>query len=231
VLVALRRAGPLSPDALAQRLGISRTSAVQQLRGLALKGLVSRRAVRHGVGRPRHLYDLTSSAQALFPNGYEALVGDLLGALEDLGGRELAERAFRLRRARLREAILRRFAERGVLEAPLEVRALELARFQDDQGYLCECRRESRRGGPSGVANGHDGPASDDPLVIDGRGVIRLREHNCAIYDVARHDPMPCREEARLFSEVLGARVVRESHIASGDRSCTYRIEERPARA
>jgi predicted ArsR family transcriptional regulator len=27
-----------------------------------------------------------------------------------------------------------------------------------------------------------------------------------------------------MFSEVLGADVVRESHIASGDRNCTFRI-------
>jgi predicted ArsR family transcriptional regulator len=30
-----------------------------------------------------------------------------------------------------------------------------------------------------------------------------------------------------MFRDVLGASVVRETHIASGDRSCTYRIEER----
>jgi predicted ArsR family transcriptional regulator len=235
MLVALRRAGPLSPDALARNLAISRTSALQQLHALADQGLVSRSIVRHGVGRPRHVYELTSQAQALFPQAYEALAGDLLGAIEQLGGHGLVERAFELRRRRLRETILRRFEEQGILEAPLEVRARELALFQDEQGYLCECRREARDRAvaayaSTGATNGH-GAGETEPLDISADGVIRLREHNCAIYDVARDDPTPCREEAMLFSEVLGARVVRESHIASGDRCCTYRIEEPAARA
>jgi predicted ArsR family transcriptional regulator len=29
-----------------------------------------------------------------------------------------------------------------------------------------------------------------------------------------------------MFREILGADVVRETHIASGDRCCTYRIIE-----
>jgi len=32
--------------------------------------------------------------------------------------------------------------------------------------------------------------------------------------------------ELALFQDVLGAEVVRETHIACGDRSCTYRITE-----
>jgi predicted ArsR family transcriptional regulator len=233
IVVALRRAGPLSPDALARNLAISRTSALQQLRALADEGIVSRSVVRHGVGRPRHVYELTSQAQTLFPQAYEALAADLLGAIGQLGGRGMVEQAFELRRRRLREAILRRFEEHGVIDAPLEVRARELALFQDEQGYLCECRREARdraADGADGATNGHGADATE-PLDISVDGVIRLREHNCAIYEVARRDDTPCREEARLFSEVLGVAVVRESHIASGDRCCIYRIEEPTARA
>ena len=35
-----------------------------------------------------------------------------------------------------------------------------------------------------------------------------------------------CQAELELFREVLGADVVREQHIASGDRCCTYRVAE-----
>ncbi|MGI8702976.1 MAG: hypothetical protein ACR2JZ_00490 [Candidatus Limnocylindrales bacterium] len=58
-----------------------------------------------------------------------------------------------------------------------------------------------------------------------------MREHNCAILEIARETPAACRAEVQLFRDVLGARVVRETHIAAGARCCTYRIEERPARA
>jgi predicted ArsR family transcriptional regulator len=33
-----------------------------------------------------------------------------------------------------------------------------------------------------------------------------------------------CQAELDLFRDVLGADVQRESHIAAGDRCCTYRI-------
>jgi predicted ArsR family transcriptional regulator len=58
---------------------------------------------------------------------------------------------------------------------------------------------------------------------------LELREHNCAILGAAAGHPAACRAELQLFEEVLDARVVRTSHIASGDRSCAYRIEAREA--
>jgi predicted ArsR family transcriptional regulator len=38
-----------------------------------------------------------------------------------------------------------------------------------------------------------------------------------------------CDAELALFIEVLDTNVVRETHIPSGDRCCTYRVD--PARA
>jgi predicted ArsR family transcriptional regulator len=68
-------------------------------------------------------------------------------------------------------------------------------------------------------------------MDIDGRpdGTVRLREHNCAIHAIACAHPEACRCEIGWFRDVLGARIVRETHIAAGATSCTYRIEELPA--
>ena len=60
--------------------------------------------------------------------------------------------------------------------------------------------------------------------ALGADGTIRLREHNCAIYHVAAGHPTACEAELALFRDVLGADVVRETHIAGGDRCCTYRI-------
>src|SRR5262245_29754590 len=60
ILYRLRQAGPSSPDQLASDLGASRTGVLQQLRALESAALVTRHTVRHGVGRPRHLYDVTA---------------------------------------------------------------------------------------------------------------------------------------------------------------------------
>ena len=201
LLLRLRLDGPSSPDQLAERIGASRTGVLQQLRALEAARLVSRQTVRHGVGRPRHLYDVTADAQDLFPSNYDALAAGLLAAIEAVGGDDLLDQVFAARRCQLGDRVREQMAERVAPEAPLFERVRELAVIQGDQGYL-----------------------ADATLGPDGS--IRLREHNCAIYHVAAGSPAACQAELELFTEILGAEVVREQHIASGDRCCTYRIAE-----
>lgn len=208
ILFALRRDGPLSPDDLVGRLGISRTAVLQQLRALESSGLVGRHAVRHGVGRPRHLYEVTPEAQSAFPSSYDRLSEGLLEAIETIGGRALLNEVFRTRRAKLAARARQRLREAGLADAPLAERVAVLARIQDEAGYLASSEVVS---GPGG-----------EPLV-------RLYEYNCAIHAVATCHPDACRCEIGWFRDVLGAQVVRETHIAAGARSCTYRIEELPA--
>jgi len=211
VLVALRRIGPASPDAIAAEVGISRSAAMTQLRMLEGVGLVVRQVERHGVGRPRHRYDLTAAAQSLLPSNYAGLATGLLEALQAVADASVVTAVFAERRHRQAVAIRGRLADRGLELASLGERVRELAVIQDEQGYLCEC---SAVGGPG----------------VDPDGAIRMREANCAIYEVAREHPQACASELELFREVLGVEVVREAHITAGDRSCTYRIDAgRPA--
>jgi predicted ArsR family transcriptional regulator len=200
VLYCLRTGGPASPDQIAQVVGASRTGVLQQLRTLETAGLVSRSLSRHGVGRPRHVYDLTAAAQELFPANYGALAQSFLAAIRQIGGEELIRSVFEARRELLKARIGRRLSDRLPPGASLWDRAREVARYQDETGYL--------------------GRAS-----IDEDGTIHLSEHNCAISGVSSPYPIACDEELQLFGEVLGANVTRECHIASGGRSCTYRIE------
>jgi len=203
LVLALRTAGPSSPDQLAGLVGASRTGVLQQLRVLEAEGLVTRRTERHGVGRPRHLYDVTPSAQQLFPANYDGLATGLIAAIAAIGGRGLVDRVFETRRSQTAERIQRRLDERPGAGAPFLERVRELAVIQDEQGYLCAAE-------------------------LSADGTIRLREHNCAIFHVASSDQAACEAELALFSDVLGADVVRETHIAAGDRCCTYRISARP---
>jgi len=201
LILRLRLDGPSSPDQLAQRLKASRTGVLQQLRALEAADLVSRQTVRHGVGRPRHLYDVTAEAQDLFPANYDVLASGLLAAIEAVGGDDLLEQVFAARRRQLGARVREQMSERVAPDAPLVDRVRELAVIQADNGYLADA-------------------------VLDVDGTIRLREHNCAIFHIAQGSPAACQAELDLFSEVLGAEVVREQHIASGDRCCSYRIVE-----
>jgi predicted ArsR family transcriptional regulator len=199
LLLRLRHDGPSSPEDLATRLGVSRTGVLQQLHALETAGLVSRQAVRHGVGRPRHVYDVTAAAQDLFPTNYDGLASGLLAAIRAIGGEDLVDGVFDERRRITRDRIRQRMTDRLSPEARLVDRARELAVIQDEQGYLAE-------------------------TLIGADGVIRLVERNCAIHHVAADNGAACQAELELFREILGPDVVRETHIAAGDRCCTYRI-------
>jgi predicted ArsR family transcriptional regulator len=201
ILIQLRRAGPASPEHLATALNASRTGVLQQLRSLESAGLVDRRTVRHGVGRPRHLYDVTLNAQVAFPSNYDGLAAGLIAAIGAVGGDELVSEVFDVRRQLIVDQVRSRLEERLPAGASLEARVRELAVIQDEQGYLSNAE-------------------------VDADGTLRLRQCNCAIFGVAAQSTSPCEAELDLFREVLGADVVRETHIASGDRSCTYRIQE-----
>jgi predicted ArsR family transcriptional regulator len=200
VLYALRTGGPTAPDQVADRVGASRTGVLQQLRTLESAGLVSRSLSRHGVGRPRHVYDLTPAAQELFPANYGALAQSFLTAIRSIGGENLIRDVFEARREQLKNRIGGRLAERLPEGASLWERVREVAGYQDETGYLGRATR-------------------------DADGTIWLNEHNCAISGVSGPYPIACEEELALFGEVLGAKVTRECHIASGGRSCSYRVE------
>lgn len=199
ILLHLRQSGPSSPDTLATTLGASRTGVLQQLHALEDTGLVSHAAEKHGVGRPRHLYDVTADAQQLFPTDYGGFASGLVKAIEAIGGDDLVEQVFAARRRQIGDRIRRRMADRLPEGAGLEERVRVLATLQDEAGYLAEA-------------------------IVGTDGTIRLREHNCAIDKISRRTQVPCESELAMFQEVLGACVERESHIASGDRCCTYRV-------
>ena len=195
----LRHDGPSSPEQIASALGLSRTGVLQQLHALEAAGLVAREAVRHGVGRPRHVYDVTDAAQDLFPANYDGLATGLLAAIRSIGGEQLIEGVFEERRRIARDRMRQQLAERLPHDAPLIDRARELAVIQDEQGYLAEAR-------------------------LGADGVIRLVERNCAIHRVSAEHAAACQAELDLFRDLLGTDVERETHIAAGDRCCTYKI-------
>lgn len=199
ILLYLRRTGPSSPDAIASSLRASRSGVTQQLRALETASLVSRTTARHGVGRPRHLYDVTPDAQGLFPTNYDGLATSLLSAILEVGGEALMDEIFLARRrqaeSRTRDQLLARVPE----DAPLAERLGALAAIQDELGYLAEVRHEG--------------------------DVLRLVEHNCAVLHVASGNPAACQAELELFSSLLQARVERVSHIRAGDRCCSYVVQ------
>ena len=59
VLELLRACGPLGVAELSTEIAVTPTAVRQRLGRLLAEGLIERRAIRNGRGRPRHRYDLT----------------------------------------------------------------------------------------------------------------------------------------------------------------------------
>lgn len=200
LLDVLRRSGPLSAEALGTLLGVSRSAIARRLLPLGRAGLVTRLGVRHGVGRPVHLYDVTPDALGGSEPDEGRLVGALLDAIRAVGGDELVARVFGAAERTEAAAIRTRLDESGLHEQPLIARVHCLADIFDERGYAAD--------------------------VVEERG-LRLIMHACPLLDLSRRSLVICDSELRLVGLVLGALVERESNIAGGARACVYRIRAR----
>jgi predicted ArsR family transcriptional regulator len=74
----------------------------------------------------------------------------------------------------------------------------ELVRIRDEEGYMAGVR---------------------------ARGLV---EHHCPIAAIAREFPLVCQMEKALFEAVLGMKLDRTEHLASGGRACVYAPAKRP---
>ena len=135
LLVALKKRGEATVDDLAEAVRITVSAVRQHLTGLAAGGLVVHRSVRAGPGRPRHVYRLSSGAEALFPKDYSEVTNELLSYVEDEDPQVL-ERIFERRRRRRVDGALRRLS--GL---DFDHKVPELARILDEDGYLADFHR------------------------------------------------------------------------------------------
>ncbi len=91
-------------------------------------------------------------------------------------------------------------------------------------GGPAACRRRRCSIAPASWRSSRTSRATSPRPSSATDGVIRLVERNCAIHRVSSEHAAACQAELDLFRELLGTDVQRETHIAAGDRCCTYRI-------
>lgn len=199
ILDALRRSTGLTADQLADTLSVTAMAVRKHLTALQAEGLLCARTERRPLGRPVHIYALAPGAQDIQPRHYQELTVDLLDDLRALDGGDKVALLFRRRAARARERLAPALAARP-LPAQLDI----LAGFLDEQGYLADWEQTPE-------------------------GDYLLKEHNCALYGLARCAPEVCACELDLIQGLLpAATVTRESRIVDGDSSCCYRLRPHP---
>lgn len=198
ILELLKLRGPQTAAQLAQELGMTAMGVRGHLAALERDGLVTYQAEKRRMGRPAYVYALTELGDELFPRTYPQLTNSLLEALKALYGEGSIEKLFEKRN----EVLLAQYRAR-LNGKSLKERVAELARIRTEEGYMA------------------DWEALDDGRVL-------LKEHNCAICQIARRAPQACQAELELFRQALpDAEVTREQHMIQGDRMCAYVIRRR----
>src|SRR6267143_1266809 len=133
ILLALKRAQPLTAKQLAHQLGVSVNAIRHHLKELEAAGLIGYGREQRGVGAPTFAYRLSPDGEGLFPRAYEETLTQLLQRVAEQGGRQAAVGLFRLSEHNCAiRAVAERFPEvcaaeerflRDVLGAAVERRA------------------------------------------------------------------------------------------------------------
>jgi DeoR family suf operon transcriptional repressor len=136
ILNLIKRQGPLDASSVAQQLALTPAAIRLQLTRLEEDGLVAHRdELSEGRGRPRHVYDLTAAAEALFPKRYGDLTTELLGYLGGAGSGQVDELFEQRRRRRVAGALPR------TADLPFDEQVAALTAILDEDGYLAEAER------------------------------------------------------------------------------------------
>jgi len=196
LLVALRKEQPLTAGELGARFGLTANALRRHLKELEDAGLVRFRREVRGVGGPVYAYSLTEQGEQLFPRSYANPLADALEIVRAEQGPEGVVRIFRRRWEALADE-----AKPVLASLPLADRARALVEMLSANGYMAEVESAS----------------PNDALI---------REHNCAVREIALRFPEVCTAEAAFIEEFLGAAVSRQSHMMHGCKSCEYTAHE-----
>ncbi len=195
---------------LAESLDISPQAIRRHLKDLEGEGLIQYQSVQARMGRPQHIYELTSLGRDRFPNRYGDFAVSFLDTLAETVGREQVI------------SILRKQWQRKAMEyrrlmgaGSLQERVTQLVELRKAEGYMAECYPVDDRDS--------DFSAAGDRFVF--------MEHNCAISNVAETFPSVCGNELEMFAAVLPDCSVERTHwIIDGEHRCGYSIARKEVR-
>jgi DeoR family suf operon transcriptional repressor len=198
LLVALKKAQPMTAHELGQQFGLTANALRRHLKALEEDGLV--RFVREvrGVGAPVFTFSLTEAGESLFPRHYVPVLASALDRLAATQGREVLASVLETEWDRL---VME--ADPIVVDLPLDERFSLVAELLTAKGYMAEA-----------VVSAVPGET----------GVGTLRIHNCALGEIAERFPEACAAESRALERLLGVPLVRGAHRADGCGRCEYGV-------
>lgn len=197
-LMLLSRRGSAEVADLCRELEVTATAVRQRLRRLLALGMLTKEAVPHGRGRPRHRYSLSEDGLRQLGDNYSELAQLLWQELIRIDDAGLRERILN----RLKAQMVERFGH-DVHGDSLPLRMNRLRTALVEHGFDVEVETDR----------------SDDSLLPI------LRENSCPYHDLAHDDPAICELEQQVFSEILGADVALTSCCRDGHSCCEFEVQ------
>lgn len=188
----------LTVSEMSNKLDITEMAVRRHLNTLERDNIIETNLLRQAMGRPTNVYFLTKTGQEMFPRNYAPLTVDLLRDIEDLSGQEMVEQLFERRKERMKE----KYGTRITDHKTLEDKVAELARLQNENGYMVEWEKDSE-------------------------GSYLFKEYNCPISEIAQEYPVACSCELSLFQELLGTDEVdcEVCMAVDSESHCFYKIK------
>jgi DeoR family suf operon transcriptional repressor len=200
IVQQLIKRGQATALELAEFLDISPQAIRRHLKDLEAEGAIQYESVQAGMGRPQHIYQLTSQGRDRFPKRYDEFAISFLDTLAETVGHEQVSQI--LQKQWQRKALEYR---QKVGTGSVQERVARLVELRKAEGYMAEW-----------YAMESSSPETEQYV---------LTEHNCAISNVAESFPSVCGHELEMFSAVLFDCTVERTHwIVNGEHRCGYLI-------
>ena len=193
VLDLLRR-GPLRVSQLASAMAVTITAVRQRLTRLTAQGLVERRTVRSGRGRPYHEYQLTEAGRRQTGSNFADLAVALWQEIRQIADPEV------------RRGLLQRLSQRLAAIYGDQIEGSTTAERMDALAKLF-----GERDIPFVVEE------SEGDLPV-------LKALGCPYTELADQDPAICSLERMLFSEVVGEKLRLSECRLDGQSCCTFEV-------
>ena len=199
ILAQLKEQGAMTSGELAQILNMTSMGARQHLLRLEQQELVSAFSQKATVGRPKLLWQLTTKANARFPDRHADITVQLIDSVKNIFGEQGLEKLI----AEREKKILSSYQQALSQCESLLTKVTKLSELRADEGYMASIEKIT----------------DNEYLLI---------ESHCPICSAATSCQNFCRSELAIFQQCFGERylIARDEYLLTGGRRCTYRIKE-----
>jgi predicted ArsR family transcriptional regulator len=195
ILECLKLRGAMSTYELSDLFGVTTAAIRQHTTALEANGLITITMERRDLGRPAHIYSITSLGDETFPRKYADLLVQLLDEARILYGEDCASSLFSARRRHLYDSLSIKLQGKN-----LKKQVQELSRIRAGDGFMSSFSEENK-----------------EYLLVERNcaycQIARQYPEICTEQLALYRD---------LFR--IEADVVRDKSIMNGDSCCVYRI-------